>query len=39
VSEIVRAVCGAPMLIEFVTLGHFSRRRLVLSYLGMNDER
>ena len=39
VSEIVRAVCGGPMLIEFVTLGHFSRRRLVLSYLGMNDER
>ncbi len=39
VSEIVRAVCGGPMLIEFVTLGHFSRRRLVLSYLGVNDER
>ncbi len=38
VSEIVRAVCGGPMLIEFVTLGHFSRRRLVLSYLGMNDD-
>lgn len=38
VSEIVRALCGGSMLIEFVTLGHFSRRRLVLSYLGMNDE-
>jgi glyoxylase-like metal-dependent hydrolase (beta-lactamase superfamily II) len=38
VSEIVRALCGGPMLIEFITLGHFSRRRLVLSYLGMNDE-
>jgi glyoxylase-like metal-dependent hydrolase (beta-lactamase superfamily II) len=38
VSEIVRAVSGGPMLIEFVTLGHFSRRRLILSYLGMNDD-
>jgi len=38
VSEIVNALCGGPMLIEFVTRGHFSRRRLVLSYLGMNDE-
>jgi glyoxylase-like metal-dependent hydrolase (beta-lactamase superfamily II) len=38
VSEIVRALCGGPMLIEFITLGHFSRRRLVLSYLGMNEE-
>jgi glyoxylase-like metal-dependent hydrolase (beta-lactamase superfamily II) len=37
VSEIVRAVCGRPMLIEFITQGHFSRRRLVLSYLGLND--
>jgi len=26
------------MLIEFITLGHFSRRRLVLSYLRLNDE-
>jgi glyoxylase-like metal-dependent hydrolase (beta-lactamase superfamily II) len=39
VSEIVRALLGGPMLVEFVTLGHFSRRRLVLSYLGINDER
>ena len=38
VSEIVRALLGGPMLIEFITLGHFSRRRLVLSYLGKNDE-
>lgn len=38
VSEIVRALLGGPMLLEFITLGHFSRRRLVLSYLGMNDE-
>ena len=39
VSEIVRALCGGPMLLEFITLGHFSRRQLVRSYLGMNDER
>jgi len=38
VGEIVRALMGGPMLIEAVTLGHFSRRRLVLSYLGMNAE-
>ena len=37
VPDITRALCGGPMFIEFVTLGHFSRRRLVLSYLGMND--
>lgn len=36
VDEIARALCGGPMLIEAITLGHFSRRRLVLSYLGMN---
>ena len=28
---------GSPLLIEAITLGHFSRRRLVLSYLGRND--
>lgn len=33
VREIVRRLCGAPMWIELVTLGHFSRRQLVLSYL------
>jgi glyoxylase-like metal-dependent hydrolase (beta-lactamase superfamily II) len=38
VNEIVRALLGGPMLIEVITLGHFSRRRLVLSYLGMNEE-
>ena len=37
VGPIARAVCGGPMWIEFVTLGHFSRRRLVRSYLGMDD--
>jgi hypothetical protein len=36
VGEIIRAVCGGPMWVEFVTLGHFSRRWLVLSYLGRN---
>ena len=33
VSQITRLVCGGPMLIELLTLGHFSRRQLVLSYL------
>ena len=33
VPEITRQVCGKPMLIELLTLGHFSRRQLVLSYL------
>ncbi|OYV95731.1 MAG: hypothetical protein B7Z68_06820 [Acidobacteria bacterium 21-70-11] len=32
-AEIVRAACGGPMLIELVTLGHFSRRDLVRSFL------
>jgi len=39
VPEITRSLCGEPMLIEFITLGHFTRRRLVQSYLRMNDER
>lgn len=30
---IVRTLCGGSMLIEFFTLGHFSRRHLVRSYL------
>jgi glyoxylase-like metal-dependent hydrolase (beta-lactamase superfamily II) len=34
VSAIVRALCGKPMFIELFTLGNFSRRHLVLSYLG-----
>ncbi len=33
VGQIVRQVCGGPMVIELLTLGHFSRRHLVLSYL------
>jgi glyoxylase-like metal-dependent hydrolase (beta-lactamase superfamily II) len=39
VPEITRSLCGGPMLLEFITLGHFARRRLVLSYLGMHDDR
>jgi len=39
VEEIVRKLCGGPMLIEVITLGHFARRRLVLSYLKINGER
>jgi glyoxylase-like metal-dependent hydrolase (beta-lactamase superfamily II) len=33
VRVIVRRLLGKPMWVEIVTLGHFSRRRLVLSYL------
>ena len=32
-GEIVRAACGGPMLIELVSLRHFSRRGLVRSFL------
>jgi len=38
VPDIVRALCGGPMLLEFVTLGQFSRRRLVHSYLGLRGD-
>lgn len=34
VSQIARQLLGGPMLVELVTLGHFSRRNLVRSYLG-----
>lgn len=33
VGQIARQVCGSPMILEFLTLGHFSRRGLVHSYL------
>jgi glyoxylase-like metal-dependent hydrolase (beta-lactamase superfamily II) len=36
VTQIARSLCGRPMWVEIITLGHFSRRRLVLSYLNMN---
>lgn len=39
VAAIERRLSGPPMWIEALTLGHFSRRRLVLSYLGRNHER
>jgi len=38
VSAIVRALCGKTMWLEWVTLGNFSRRRLVLSFLSQNQE-
>jgi len=38
VQAIVRALCGGPMQIEWITLGHFTRRCLVLSYMGMNED-
>ena len=34
--EIVRRLLGRPMWIELITLGHFSRRNLVRSFLGRN---
>lgn len=38
VSAIVRALCGGRMLLELITLGHFSRKQLVLSYLRGNRD-
>lgn len=38
VGQIARGVCGGPMPMELLTLGHFSRRRLVLSYLRRNND-
>lgn len=37
VSEIVRALLGGPMLVELLTLGYFSRKWLVCSYLRANN--
>jgi glyoxylase-like metal-dependent hydrolase (beta-lactamase superfamily II) len=34
VRRIAGTLCGGPMLMELLTLGHFSRRNLVLSFLG-----
>jgi hypothetical protein len=36
VSAIARAECGGLMPLELITMGHFSRRALVLSYLQPN---
>lgn len=33
IPAITRELCGGPMFIEYFTLGHFSRRGLVRSYL------
>jgi glyoxylase-like metal-dependent hydrolase (beta-lactamase superfamily II) len=33
VADIARRVFGGPFLVELITLGHFSRRHLVFSYL------
>jgi glyoxylase-like metal-dependent hydrolase (beta-lactamase superfamily II) len=38
VQAIVHALCGSAMQIEWITLGHFTRRNLVLSYLGLNKD-
>ncbi len=38
VNAITRELCGKPMLIEWVTLGNFSRRHLVLSYIRNHTE-
>jgi glyoxylase-like metal-dependent hydrolase (beta-lactamase superfamily II) len=38
VNAIVRALCGKPIFIEFLTLGNFARRRLILSYLRNNRD-
>jgi glyoxylase-like metal-dependent hydrolase (beta-lactamase superfamily II) len=38
-SQIVRAACGGPMWIEWVTLLHFSRRQLVRAYLAGQEIR
>jgi glyoxylase-like metal-dependent hydrolase (beta-lactamase superfamily II) len=39
VNAIVHALCGKPMFIELVTLGNFTRRHLVLSYLGVYENK
>lgn len=37
-AEIARRLCGGPMWTELITLGHFSRRNLVRSYLRRNTD-
>jgi glyoxylase-like metal-dependent hydrolase (beta-lactamase superfamily II) len=39
VRRIARTLCGGPMWIEVLTLGHFSRQNLVRAYLGRNKDR
>jgi glyoxylase-like metal-dependent hydrolase (beta-lactamase superfamily II) len=38
IGRIARRLFGPPLWIEWVTLGHFSRRCLVKSYLKINEE-
>ncbi len=38
IGRITKTLCGSPMLIELLTLGHFSRRNLVRSYLGRSSK-
>jgi glyoxylase-like metal-dependent hydrolase (beta-lactamase superfamily II) len=38
VPHIVRALCGRPMPIELITLGHFSRQWLIRSYLRQQED-
>lgn len=33
IREITRRICGGPMFVEVISLGHFSRRHLVCSFL------
>jgi glyoxylase-like metal-dependent hydrolase (beta-lactamase superfamily II) len=37
-TQIVRCLCGGTMNVEWVTLGHFSRRWLVRSYIDRSDD-
>ena len=39
VDEIARRAFGGPMWVELITLGHFSRRRLVEAYLGEDADK
>jgi glyoxylase-like metal-dependent hydrolase (beta-lactamase superfamily II) len=38
VNSIVRELCGKPLPVELITLGHFSRRNLVLSFIRNRSE-
>jgi len=38
VDQIAKELLGKPMFIELFTQGHFSRRRLVLSFLRLNND-
>lgn len=39
IDKIARRLFGPPGWIEYITLGHFSRRNLVRSYLGINQDK